>query len=150
MGFDTTIDFDGLTFVFSGFAVERGFESLLAEFLANALKGMNIYAEIFGDTSILVVGTACVSLELDSGSSDGLGWVLASAGEAGQELALFVGESHKMSFHLVSVIQSALTNKKHVTIHSARSRSNRRLARPVSASKYARCSRRREATRTSA
>ncbi len=117
LGFDTTIDFDGLTFVFSGFAVERGFESLLAKFLADVFNGMNIYAEIFGDTSILVVGTACVSLELDAGSSDGLGWVLASAGEAGQELALFVGQGYEVSFHLVSVIQSALANKKHVTIH---------------------------------
>ena len=98
LGFDTTIDFDGLTFVFSGFAMQRRFKSLLAEFLANAFNGMNIYAEIFGDTSILVVGTACVSLELDAGSSDGLGWVLASAGEAGQELALFVGEGDGVFF----------------------------------------------------
>ena len=78
--------------------MQRRFKSLLAEFLANAFNGMNIYAEIFGDTSILVVGTACVSLELDAGSSDGLGWVLASAGEAGQELALFVGEGDGVFF----------------------------------------------------
>jgi hypothetical protein len=114
--FDTTIDFDGLTFVFSGFAMQCGFESLLAEFLTDALNGEDLHAQVFGNTSVLVIGTVRICLEQDSGSSDGLGGVLASSGEAGQELALLVGQGDEMSFHLVSVMQSDLANNKRVTI----------------------------------
>jgi hypothetical protein len=64
-----------------------------------------------------MIGTVGVCLEQDSGSSDGLCWVLASSGEAGQELALLVGQGDEVSFHLMSVIRSDLANNKRVTIH---------------------------------
>ena len=91
--FDTTINFDGFAFVFSGFAVERVFESLFTEFLANPFDRKDSHTQVFSDLSVLVIGSVRVGLEQDACSSDGLCWVLACSGEAGQELALFVGES---------------------------------------------------------
>jgi hypothetical protein len=67
-----------------------------------------LVAQVFGNTGVLVIGTVRICLEQDSGSSDGLGGVLASSGEAGEELALLVGQGDEVSFHLVSVMQSDL------------------------------------------
>ena len=97
--------------------MQRRFKSLLAEFLANAFNRKDLHAQVLSNLGVLVVGSVRVCLEQDAGSSDGLGWVFACSGEAGQELALFVGQGYEVSFHLVSVIQFALTNNKRVTIH---------------------------------
>ena len=97
--------------------MQCGFESVLTELLADVFNGMNVYVKIFGDTSILVVGAVRVSLEQDAGSSNGLGWVFASSGEAGQKLTLLVGQGDSVLFHQGRISLIALPDTKRVTIH---------------------------------
>ena len=96
--------------------MQCGFESVLAELLADVFNGMNVYVKIFGDTSILVVGAVRVSLEQDAGSSNGLGWVFASSGEAGQKLTLLVGQDDSVLFHQGRISLITLPDTKRVTI----------------------------------
>jgi hypothetical protein len=81
--FNTTVNLDGLAFVFSGFAVKRGFESVLTEFLADTFDRMGLHTQVLSNLGVLMVGSVRIGLEQDAGSGDGLCWVFASSGEAG-------------------------------------------------------------------
>ena len=115
--FNTTVNLDRLTFVFSGFAVNGSVKSLDAKLFSCAFNGVFFNFKIFCDLLVGMFGTVGVGLEQDFGVGDGSSGMCACSGEAGQFAALFVGKGDDVFFHGFRVAAGTLVSTKRVTIH---------------------------------